>query len=356
MTAIHQMVAGFSKGDAISNEAIVLRNLFRSWGRESRIFTEPRHTHPDLRAESEDARTAASVCGKNDVVLLHLSIGSDVNDLFRALPCRKAILYHNITPSSYFEGMMDDVAAPLRRGREQAAALKDTADVVMAVSEFNARELREMGYRNVRVFPLMLDLSQLRGAADPVWMDQYDDGLVNVLFVGRCVPNKRIEDVLQAFYFFQTYVQPNSRFIHAGSFVGLEKYHALLLAMSSNLGLWNVHYPGAIAQDQLNALYRRAHVFLCMSEHEGFCIPLIESMIHRVPVLAYAAGAVPETLDGAGVLFREKRFDAVAEMMGRLTKDASFRAGVLRGQDERLARFTSRNLEQELKQHLATLL
>ena len=122
------------------------------------------------------------------------------------------------------------------------------------------------------------------------------------------------------------------------------------------LGIDNVHFTGSIPQEQLNGHYACADVFLCMSEHEGFCIPVIEAMVHRVPVLAYAAGAVPETLDGAGVLFSEKDYPQVAEMIGLLCTDQAFRQSVIEGQTERLKRYQQRDLAKELQDHLAPVL
>ncbi|MBN1268757.1 MAG: glycosyltransferase [Kiritimatiellae bacterium] len=356
MTAIHQLLAGFSRGDAISNEALVLRKVFRSWGFASEIYSEPRRILPELRKEALDVEACRAACRPDDVALLHLSIGSVVNEVFPALPCRKAILYHNITPPEFVQGLQPQLAAHLARGREQLTRLAGTAEVVMADSAFNAQELRGLGYGEVRVLPLVLDLDALRGKSDRALLRRFDDGLVNVLFVGRCVPNKRIEDLLSAFHYFQKFVEPRSRFIHAGSYAGTEQYHALLLTQARELELENVELLGSIRQAELNAAYASADLFLCMSEHEGFCIPLIESMVHDVPVMAYAAGAVPETLDGAGILFREKRFDLVAEMMGRLGADAALRSGVVGGQRARLARYEQRDLGRELREHLAALM
>ena len=356
MKAIHQVLAGFTHGDAISNEAIVMRGIFRSWGFESEIFSEAKRILPELRGDAKDVSAYRAVCKPDDIALLHLSVGSDVNDVFAQLPCRKAILYHNITPAEYFAGIQDQIARVLARGREQAKRLAGTAQVVMADSSFNAGELREWGYPEGRVLPLVLDLQRLRQHANRYTRDKYDDDLVNIVFVGRCAPNKRIEDCLSAFYYFQKYIEPNSRFIHVGSYAGTEQYHALLLTLMRDMQLKNVDLVGTMRQDELNAVYRASKLFLCMSEHEGFCIPLIEAMAHDVPVLAYSAAAVPETLDGAGVLFREKRLDLVAVMMGRLTKDQPFRNAVIQGQRERLARYEQRDLAAELRQHLGPLL
>ena len=355
MAAIHQLVAGFSRGDAISNEARVMRRLFQSWGFESGIFCERKRILPELRGESQDLEDLRAQCGAEDAVLLHLSIGSAANELFPVLPGRKAILYHNITPPEYFRLVQPSTALALARGREQAAGLAAVASVNLADSAYNAEELSRWGYADPKVLPLMLDFASLGGAPDRSTTRRFSDGKTNVLFVGRCAPNKRIDDVLLAFAHFQKAVEPNSRLILAGSFAGTERYYRLLVSMARDLKLDDVEFTGAIPQAELNACYRCAQVFLCMSEHEGFCIPLMEALVHHVPVLAYARGAVPETLGGAGVLFHEKQFADVAEMMGHLVWDESLRRNVLLRQDERLSAFKARRLDVEVREHLLPL-
>lgn len=355
MSAIHQFVAGYTRGDAISNEAVVLRRIFRSWGFDSEIFCESRRTLPELRQDARDLCAYQASAESNDVVLLHLSIGSPANELFGSLSCRRAILYHNVTPPVYFEKVNRQVARALEAGMKQVRALAGAADVTLAVSRFNAGELEKMGYKNVGILPIILDFEQLSVRPDRKIMRSFDDGMVNVLFVGRCAPNKKIEDLLRAFWFFQRTVEPSSRLVIVGSTAGVERYYHVLRVLERELGLRNVHFTGALPQASVNACYASADLFLCMSEHEGFCIPLIESMVNDVPVMAYAAGAVPETLDGAGILFNEKRFDMVAEMIGRVVRDGALRQGVIEQQRARLARYKSMKIETELRLALEPL-
>jgi glycosyltransferase involved in cell wall biosynthesis len=356
MSSVHQFVAGFSNGDAISNEARVLQRMFRGWGLASELYCEQKRILPELRPLARDIGKAAAEIQPDDVAVLHLSIGSVVNQVFADLKCRKAIMYHNITPPDFFRGYQEEIVHSLRKGLDQARQLAGSADVVMAVSQYNAGELERMGYRDVKVVPLFLDREGWKIPPSGRVTKLYKDGKKNILFVGRCAPNKRIEDLLFAFYYFQRYVEPESRLIHVGSYAGLERYYALLRTKSVELKLENVFFAGSVRQDELNAYYRCADAFLCMSEHEGFCIPVLEAMHHRVPVLAYAAGAVPETMDGAGILFREKQFDHVSEMLGRLVADTVLREKILTQQDRRLAAYTGRDLEGELKACLRPLL
>lgn len=356
MPAIHQFTAGYTRYDAISNEAALFRDMFRRQGFRSEIFSEGRNINRTLRAEVRDAATYAAEAAPGDLVLLHLSIGSDVNDIFRTLPCRKAILYHNITPPRYFDRINIQTAAHLTRGLRQTAALAGTAAVNMADSRFNTGELEALGYRDVHVLPIMLDIDSITRETDRRTADTLSDGLRNIIFVGRCTPNKKIEDLINVFAFYQKTVEPRSRFIQIGSTAGVERYHALLSTMTKELRLQNFIFAGSVPQPVLNAYYRNADALLCMSEHEGFCIPLIESMLHGVPVVAHASAAIPETLDGCGILLDERRFDLAAETLGRVIRDPALRSAVVAGQDERLQRYRHRNLEEELLTHLAPVL
>lgn len=357
LPAIHQLVAGFRQGDAISNQALLFRRVFRDWGHAAAIACPLARVSPQARAEVRDLAALVPTLAARDIVLLHLSIGSPVNAAFARLPCRKAILYHNITPSSYFRLFNPAIAAELEAGRAQAAALAGSAEVNLAVSAFNAAELRDWGYAAVGVLPLAIDLESLDVRhADPLLSRRLDDGCPNVLFVGRCVPNKKIEELLTVMHYVQRHVEPAARFVHVGSFAGAEAYYSLLLARVQSLGLRDVRFLGSVTQAELNACYRRAAIFLCLSEHEGFGAPLIEAMLHDVPVIAAAHAAIPETLDGAGVLLRSSDPRLAAEMVGRLLHDAPLRQAVIARQRRRLAACRARDLSSDLRHALAPLL
>lgn len=354
MKTIHQIVAGFANSDAISNEAIVFQEIFRKWGYTSEIFSERKRILPELRDRAKDISDLSVT--QDDVVLLHLSIGSSVNDIFPELLCKKVILYHNVTPSHYFDLINKKTAAQLAKGRKQVQFLSGTADVTMADSKFNAGELESAGYTNVQVLPLALNFGRLQESTDLGIIRKFSDGLKNILFVGRCAPNKRIEDLIDVFACYQKNVEPRSRLIHVGSYAGTERYYGILAMKTKQMGLNNVYFAGSVPQNELNAFYKCADAFLCMSEHEGFCIPLIESMVHKVPILAYASAAVPETLDGSGILMDNRNFEMGAEMLGRITSDDAFRKAIVDGQNQRLKRYRERDIEAELKQHFSPLL
>lgn len=354
--AIHQFVAGYSNGDAISNEARAWRATFRAWGYASEIFCEKKRILPELRKDTCDLATAASSIRPDDIVVLHLSIGSDANRVFETINARKAIIYHNITPPDFFRGYQEEIVRNLQRGREDLARLRDAATVNLADSQFNADELKGLGYRNPSVLPLLLDRSNWKGGVDRRIVDQYRDGFVNILFVGRCAPNKRIEDLLFTLYYCQKYVRKDTRLIHVGSAAGLERYQALLRTKARELKAENFVMAGSIRADELRAFYQASDVFLCLSEHEGFCIPLLEAMGHGIPVVAYDAGAVAETMGGAGIIVREKKFDLIAETVIRAATTPGLREAIVKGQTDRLRRYEKIDIPAMMKQALSPLL
>jgi glycosyltransferase involved in cell wall biosynthesis len=107
-------------------------------------------------------------------------------------------------------------------------------------------------------------------------------------------------------------------------------------------------FTGPVPDADLAVYYRRAAAYISLSEHEGFCVPLVEAMATDVPILAYAAGAVPETLDGAGLMFSPKDLEVASEMLGALAFDDDLRAQIIAGQRKRLADFTDARITRDL--------
>ncbi len=329
-----QLLPTFMAGDAIGNHAIAIDGFLRAQGHDSRIHAinvldNARHLGRPLGELSADRQTAT---------IYHYSIGdAKLNQLFRELPGRKVLWYHNITPAVFFAGYDGPQYEETRLGRAQLADFREVVDLAVGDSEFNAAELVEVGYATPRVAPpVIMDWSKLDAEPDPEVMERFGDGKTNFLFVGRLSPNKCQEDVIRAFGWYRRYIDAQSRLILVGG-QSLPEYKAELLEVARSVGASaDVIFPDHISQAGLLACYRRAGVFLCLSEHEGFCVPLLEAMHHGVPVLAYAAGAVPETLGGAGVLVKEKDIPLIAELARLLVTDQGLRARIIARQRERL--------------------
>ena len=343
--ALHQLVPNLAFGDAISQQAMTLRRMFRAMGIRSEIYSE--NVDVQLGGEARPVRRLRDEVG-DAVVMFHFSIGSEVADLFRLLPNRRALVYHNITPPEFFRGVNPQVAALCARGREELRALRSHCQVALADSEFNRRELAELGFDRTAVLPILLDPDRYAMAPVAALENPYRDGHVNFLHVGRLVPNKRIEDILKVFYFYRRRINPDSRLFLVGIDTDMEIYAVGLRQMIHDLGISGVAFPGRVSQRELVSYYRLAHVYLCMSEHEGFCAPLVEAMYLGVPVIAYASSAVPETLGDAGALVLRKNFPEIAELAALICEDTSLRATMVAAGRERAAQFLPERVQPRL--------
>ncbi len=337
MSQVHQFLPVLDKADAIGNHAMALRNLFRRNGFPSDIFVW--RAGKGLKRECLPYRDHRPVSSPQNVAVFHFSIGSPLSAYVRSLPDKKVMIYHNITPKEYFVGVDEHVYYIAKSGRKELASLAGCMDLCICDSEFNRRELLEFGYENVHVVPILIDSSLLDARPDARVQSKYSNGWKNFLFVGRITPNKKQEDVIRVFYYYKKFINPQSRLFLVGTARQTPRYLAILKELVRRLELRDVEFAGEVSQAELVALYRRADAFVCMSEHEGFCVPVIEAMYFGVPIVAFDTGAVTETLGGAGILVREKDYQAVAEMLDLLLTDERLRSRILRGQEERLRHF-----------------
>jgi glycosyltransferase involved in cell wall biosynthesis len=348
---IDQWVPALHRGDAIGDSARLMRDAFRSWGHQADVYA----LELDADLEGDGRRFAEwRAGGPDDVVLLHFALPSPLSPAFREHRGRRVLLHHNITPPGYFLGWDDELARICQVGREELATLAPHADLGLADSEWNRRELEALGVARTGVLPIYLDFARYREAPNPVLARLLEDGRTNLLFVGRLVPNKRPEDLIRLASLWKRWLSPDVRLLLVGKLPRRRPYFDALQAFAYEEGLTpaEVVFTGHVAHDELLACYRAARVFVSMSEHEGFGVPLVESMLMDVPVLAYEAAAVPFTLGGAGVGFSHKRLAEVAETARLLASDEPLRATVLAGQRRRLEAFAPQAVEAALRLYL----
>ena len=333
---VHQVVGALHHGDAVGNEVVAVRAILRGAGFESEIAAG--EADPRLDAERRPLETLADGAAADDVCLYHFSPGSPAHGAALAWPGRLAVVYHNVTPARFFAGWDAAAVRLALAAGDDLRALAPRATLALAKSEWSRRDLDEAGFARTALMPYVHRLEP-EAAPSPVLLRLFGDGRANVLSVGRLAPNKRLEDVLRAFALFQRAV-PRSRLILAGD-RRLEGYvHSLAsLARSLRLRERDVVLLGKVEEDELRALYASAHVYLSLSEHEGYGVPLVEAALAGVPVLARDAGAVAETLGGAGVLVAgDAPVTVVAALLERLVRDEALRGAVLAGQARLAAR------------------
>jgi glycosyltransferase involved in cell wall biosynthesis len=320
---VEQFLPAFHFGDAVCNSAIALHRFLLSRGVASRLITLTR----DESVKDQAMLFRDYKLDPDSLKILHFAIPSPLTDFFLELKCKKVMIYHNITPARFFAGYSDFLTRFVTAGREELGRLSDCFDLSLGVSQYNAGELRDLGFRNVRVFPLLVNLDDYRQAPSLAFMELLKNERKNILFTGRITPNKKIEDLIRTVFFYKKYISPAVRLIVVGNTRSLPKYfHAVSdLAARFHLTAEDVFFAGHLPTDEFLAVYRVADVFLSMSEHEGFCLPLLESCIFQVPLLAYDAAAVAETMDGAGILFRDKDASRVAGLVGQVLENRSLR-------------------------------
>jgi glycosyltransferase involved in cell wall biosynthesis len=339
--AVHQVLATLGYGDAIGHEVLGIRRALRAAGYTSSIIVET--ADPRLEDETIDYRDMVDRVTADDLVIHHFSIGSRASRTMFALPCRMILVYHNITPPEYFLGVHDYLVRQCFHGRRELTAYRARVDLALGDSEFNRQELEAIGFDPTAVLPVIPDFDHLDVEPDSRIEEEYGDGWTNILFVGRLVPNKRPDNLIRFFHAYKTLYNPRARLIIAGSYGGFESYLVQLHHLIARLGVRDVVLTGQVTDAELAALYDVADLFLCASEHEGFCVPIVESFYTGVPVLAYAATAVPATMDGGGVLYDSRDPREVARLMQAILSDRSAREHLLAAQDAALDRLLAKD-------------
>ncbi len=350
---IHQLLPNLGYGDAISNHAIGLQSLLREWGHESEIHAQ----YIDPKMASRCQVHSALRTDKDTITIYHHSIGSEqLTRQYQQLKGRRVMIYHNITPHHFFAPYSTKHHELTKHGRESLPQLRDSVDLLLADSAYNGAELEALGYPKAHVLPILIDFDSF-DRTPPAPSGKRAAEQVNFLFVGRISPNKRQEDLIRVFAWYQRFINRNARLYLVGDHSGSESYLQELREVVASLELdQQVIFTGRTTFAELIHYYQTADLFCCMSEHEGFCVPLLEAMHHGVPVIAYASSAVPETLGDAGVLVTRKDVPLIAEMANLLLTDATLRKQIVDGQHARLKYFRRENVAALFKSYIGQLL
>ncbi len=351
---VNQWVPAAHRGDAIGDSARRVRDVLRSLGHTADIYALT--IDDDMRDEVREFGSSASSTG--DVTIFHYALPSPMTPAFAALPRGRVLQYHNITPSRFFADYEPGVFRITALGRRDLQSLAGHTDLALGDSDYNRRDLEALGFRRTGVCPIALNLERIAAAPrHPVLDRMLNDGLTNFLFVGRIVPNKRIEDIVRLAEVYKRYIDSHYRFIFVGRPDGIPRYHAAVRALITQFEMLpdRFLFPGAVTDWELAAYYRSASVYLSLSEHEGFCVPVLEAMAAGVPVFAYESSAVGETLGGAGVCWSPKDLELAAELLGQLAFDPVMRAKVIAGQYARLEHFSESRLVGRLKDAISAV-
>lgn len=346
---LHQFLTGATSGDAITEQALLMRGWLRELGFASDIFAW--HIHPDLAAEIQPLTSYRRGRGEQWAIYRH-SIGSEVPDFLAGIDLRLILIYHNITPPAFFEGVDPMRARLARLGLAQLASLRSRTGLALADSAFNAGELTQVGYTGACVLPVALQAERYDLPANDGLMKWVKSGGPNLLFIGRLAPNKRQEDLVRLLYCLRR-IRPQSHLYLVGDrwAVGYDHW---IEQLADQLGVGDgLTLTGKVSQQDMITYLKAADCYVSMSEHEGFGVPLIESMYLGLPVVAYGSTAVPDTLDRAGVIFHRKEYEALAELIDLLLVDQAWRERILTGQRARAQTFLEDQVRRRFVEYLA---
>lgn len=350
---VNQLLPAVHDGDAIGDEARSIKQWLTAEGHQSQIFCI--QADPAVSGEVVSWKRFADYDQTGAVTILHYALPSPLNGLLMGCKGKKVIIYHNITPAQYLVGYGRELVRIALEGRRQLALLRECCELALADSEYNEMELQELGYKRTGVLPICYEFSRLDLPRHPVLARMFDDDFTNFIFVGRVAPNKRHEDVIKAYTWYKRYVRERCRLFLVGKFAGFFNYYCQLQGLLETLKAGDVYFTGHVTLQEMTTYYRLAHVFLSMSEHEGFCVPLLEAMHLRVPIVAYDAGAIAGTLRGAGVLLRSKNPLVTAEVCAAIYENQSFRQKLIAKQQQVKSYYEPATLKAKFLEYLEAI-
>lgn len=328
---IIQFHSGSAVGDAITNQMLMIDDFLTQKGYQSLIYAE--HIPNQLKGRIKHISFYKDE--SDDVMIIHHSMGFDGFDRIASTKAKKILIYHNITPEKYFTDKT--IIRYIRIGLEQAKKYESIVERVIADSNYNRKELLKLGYTcNIDVMPITISLDRFSSIEEDVSVSREMNGHNNILFVGRVVKNKYQIDAVKSFAVYNRYYNSNSHLYLVGdtsdtAYVNEIKTSAMLLGISDK-----VHLTGKVSEQALKSYYLKADLFLCMSEHEGFGVPLLEAMAMDVPVLAFDSSAIAEVMDGAGIITDEKNYAYIGAMINEVVSDKNFRERLIERQRRRI--------------------
>ncbi|MDF9840212.1 MULTISPECIES: glycosyltransferase family 4 protein [unclassified Paenibacillus] len=342
---VYQIIEALDYGDAVSTHCIELKNILSGAEIVNDIFSK----YVNEKMENFRKPISELKVSKQDVLIFHYSGKSSLINTIKALNCKKILIYHNITPHHYFEGMEPHYTHCLE-GRKQLSQLRGMFDLYLGDSEYNVQELDEIGCSPTGVLPIVVDMA-IKNNKKVRTKNEQDE--IKFIFVGRVAPNKKHEDIIRIFEYYHTYINPNSKLYLVGNYNDYSLYYnQLMMLVQTMVSKNSIQFTGKISEGELDYHYRTADIFLSMSEHEGFCVPLLESMSYGVPTFAFDAGAIRTTLGKAGVLITSKDYDYIGELIHLILNNQALREEIINNQYDWINNFSIEATEDALLKYI----
>ena len=347
MTRVAILTPNLDAADAVSNDVLAMQSLLSERGHEVGVFAE--HANLDGRKIAQPSAAKSFLRDSNDVLIYHHSIGWERGiEMVKNASCRKIIKYHNVTPPQFFAGISEEHQRLCAAGRTQLLDIvKFQPDLYMAASDFNKTDLIAAGSAGNKTFvvPPFNHADKLQaGEADLELVDHYLDGSVNLVTVGGVRPNKSHGALIKAFVIYLRLFNRNARLFVVGS--ESDAFANYTASLRELIDAWDIEssvvFTGKVSDETLKAYYLIADALLMTSEHEGFCVPLVEAMAMKVPIIAYGSTAIPETAGESGLIMERRDPFLMAQSIDSLTtNEAAKMALVSRGAKRYEERFSN---------------
>lgn len=345
---IIQILDALDYGDGVCNSVINTSELLNEMEIENIIYSKWYNDKVEkYRKEIRNYHMKQS-----DIIIFHFSGHSDLLNMITEYDCTKIICYHNVTPPEYFKNINAEAYERCQKGIDQFKSMESKFDHIITDSEFNKKNLLELGIRKERieVFPIVmgLDKNKKHVFSDTI-INKYKNKQV-LLSVGRIAPNKKIEDIITLFSFYYNFIDRNSFLLLVGNYNQDDYYYQKIRLIIQNLKCKdNVILTGKIDDIELASYYKIASYYICMSEHEGFCLPLIEAMNYEIPVLAWNSCAIPYTMGNSGILINEKKFPVIAKLINILDKDSELRDSIIQKQNLNIEKYKDESIKNRIR-------
>lgn len=343
MMKINLVVQCLDYGDGVGNDVLAQQKMFQEMGYECDIYSTV--SDESMKYKRKDRVTLK--CESGDLLIHHYAGHDDRMDTIENQPCRKVFIYHNITPPEFVTG---NVKLHCQMGLDQVPKLKGLYDAVVGDSQFNVECLKKLGMTDKGdVLPIPVEFG---GTQKKKQIYSMTKG-VRFLFVGRHVPNKKLEDIISSFAYYHDYIDRSAKLRLVGNPNVMQEYTDTLHQIVDSLDCCeSIEFMGKVSDEKLQQIYADSDLFLCMSEHEGFCIPLLEAMWYQLPVFAFDAGAVRETMGNAGVVFTDKTPAVVAHMIAAVLDDKELLETIIQRQNQRIGDFSTEKVKKRLEELL----
>lgn len=335
--------------DAIGTSVVSLHEHLHATGTESHLLCSDQN----LRLSQAGVMPASTLLGASmgtsirpdDVLILHYSFFDETAVKLSQLPLKKILVYHNVTPGVFFrDAGMDWLGSLCDASRTQLAQIAQNFDAAVGDSDYNSRELSAWGFRRVDTIPVLYRWHEFRrpeiDAEYLLSVRRASD--VNLLFVGRFVPNKRIERLIEMLQVLKETSTGSVR-LHVVGKIWDQTYFSSLIAQAAERGVLDcLEFHRNVDGLRLRTLYAACDAFVSMSDHEGFMVPILEAFASGCPVVALNTSAVGETMGGAGLLIDAPDAEFAAGLVRVLVSDRDLRNKIVAGQAERAAELRPR--------------